>query len=227
LLTEIPSKPGFKDCNIERTVIGDNSQYNEHNIDNSKHIERIDIGDNSQYYENYINNSQNIYSENYSKYEGRKENDNIFWNIFTAFIEKLAPLFISRFDESKTILLGFSVAILGFLISSSPFLFFSDNNLSIIPDDAGYKLEFTFLFGYFLVIIAALILSIVLIGNHTKCKKCNKDFGYKEVKRPLIEETRCSDGIRKKTTRYYKCQYCGDEKNVPMERTIKYKDLLK
>lgn len=108
-------------------------------------------------------------------------------------------------------LLGFSVAVLGFLTSSSPSLFFGSNNFPTVSDDTGYKLEFTFLFfGYPLVITGFLIFSSVLISNHTKCKKCNQDLGYKEIKRLLIEETRCSEGIIKKTTRYYKCQYCGD-----------------
>lgn len=205
MLTKKSSNPKFDNCNIERTIIGDNSQYYEHYTDNSQHTH---------------------ISENYSTFEGRKENENIIWNIFTAFIEKLAPFFISRFGETKTTILGFSISILGVLFCSYPVLF-NDNNLSIILDNTGQKFEFTFVFGYALVIIAVIILSIGLISDHTKCKKCNKGFGYKEIKRPLIEETRCSKGIIQKTTRYYKCQYCGDEKIVSSKRIIKYKDLLK
>ena len=78
-MTKISCKPEFENCKIERTVLGDKSQYNEHYEDKSQHI--------------YNDNSRHIYSGNHSTYKGQKETDNIFMSIL---INPTAP-----FDFSK------------------------------------------------------------------------------------------------------------------------------
>jgi hypothetical protein len=101
-------------------------------------------------------------------------------------------------------------------------------SFSTLSNDNKYYLSLLKLFfSYILVSIGSLILLSIAFSDHTKCKICGRSFGYKEIKRPLIEERNCSDGIRKKTVRYYKCQYCGAEEKVPHEQLIKYEYLLK
>lgn len=186
----------FEKCKIEGNVFGNNSSY----TDNSKHT---------------------YFSGNYCTYEGRKENDNIFPNIFLLILEKLAPLFIDRYGKSRSILLGFFIVILGGFVAFSSILSTDTSNFSNVQNDTGYNLEFLKLFfSYTLIFIGSIIFLSISASDHTKCKVCGRGFGYKEIRRPLIEEMICSDGIRKKTTRYYKCQYCGNEKVVPIKELI-------
>jgi hypothetical protein len=176
------SKQKFENCKFEGNVFGNNSNY----TDNSKHTH---------------------VSGNYCTYEGWKENK-IFLNLI---LEKLAPLLISHFGKSKSMLLGFSIAIVGFLIG----------NFSII-NDSDYHLQFLKLFfSLFLASIGCIMFLSIVTNDSTKCETCGRGFAYKEIKRPLIEETYCSEGIIRKTTRYYKCQYCNDEKVVLIEELMK------
>jgi hypothetical protein len=213
-LTKISSKPEFENCKIERTVFGDKSQYNEHYEDKSQHI--------------YNDNSRHIYSGNHSTYKGQKETDNIFMSIYFALIEKLAPKFFSRFGETGTMLLGFLSLILGGITLNSSVIYNLSNNFWIISNDVGHHLEtLTIFFGFLLFTVGIIMVSSKMISTQTKCEQCKRNFGYKETKRPLVEETKCSDGIRKTTTRYYKCQFCGYETEIPFERLIKYEELKK
>lgn len=187
------SKQKFKNCKFEGNVFGNNSNY----TDNSKHTH---------------------VSGNYCTYEGWKKS-NIFSNLI---LEKLAPLFISRFGESKSMLLGFSISILGVFVGTSSIIFGNNSNLSIISNDFEFYLELIKMaFSSLLFLIGYTIFFSIVVNDRTKCKVCGRGFAYKEIKRPLIEETYCSEGIIRKTIRYYKCQYCNDEKVVLIEELIK------
>jgi hypothetical protein len=176
------SKQKFKNCKFEGNVFGNNSNY----TDNSKHTH---------------------VSGNYCTYEGWKENK-IFSNLI---LEKLAPLLISHFGKSKSMLLGFSIAIVGSLIG----------NFSIINDSDSHLQFLKLFFSLFLASIGCIMFLSIVTNDSTKCKTCGRGFAYKEVKRPLIEETYCSEGIIKKTIRYYRCQYCNDENVLLIEELIK------
>lgn len=190
------SKQKFENCKFKGNVFGNNSHY----TDNSQHTH---------------------VSGNYCTYEGWKEN-NIFSNILQLILEKLAPLLISRFGRSKSILLGVSVAIVGLVIGNSSILFPNTTNFSTLSNSSDYHLGFLKIyFGLFLSSIGCIIFLSIVTNDGTKCKTCGRGFAYKETKRPLIEETYCSEGIVKKTTRYYKCQYCNDEKVLLIEELIK------
>ncbi|RXA21833.1 hypothetical protein EQO05_00935 [Methanosarcina sp. MSH10X1] len=186
----------FEKCKIEGNVFENNSIY----TDNSKHTH---------------------FSGNYCTYEGRKENDNILLNIFLFILEKLAPLFIDRYGKSKSMFLGLFIVILGGFVAFSSILSTDVPDFLIVQNNTGYYLEFLKLFfSYILILIGSIIFLSIFASDHTKCKMCGRGFGYKEIRRPLIEEMICSDGTRKKTTRYYKCQYCGAEKVEPTEELI-------
>ncbi len=187
------SKQKFKNCKFEGNVFGNNSNY----TDNSKYTH---------------------VSGNYCTYEGWKENK-IFSNLI---LEKLAPLLISRFGESKSMLLGFSILLFGCFVGTSSILFKNNSDLPTTSNDFEFDLWFIKMaFSSLLFLTGFTIFFSIVDNNQTKCKICGRGFGYKEIKRPLIEETYCSEGIIKKTTRYYKCQYCNDEKVVLIEELIK------
>lgn len=149
-------------------------------------------------------------------------------NIFESILEKLATFFIGRYGKSKSMLLGLFIAICGIFVDYFSILSTDVTNFSNAQTNIGYDLEFLkLLFSLIIASIGATISLSVVASDHTKCKICGRSFGYKEIKRPFIKEINCSDGIRKKTVRYYKCQYCGAEEEVPHEQLIKYEHLLK
>jgi hypothetical protein len=186
----------FENCKIEGNVIGNNSHY----VDNSQHT---------------------LVSGNYCTYEGWKEN-NIISNILRPILKKLAPLLISRFGKLKSMLLGLSIMIVGFLISESPILLPNTTGFPTVSNVNDFHLELLrMFFGLLLLFFGCTIFLSIVANESTKCEKCGRSFAYKEIKRPLVKETYCSEGIVKKTTRYYKCQYCNDEKVTLIEELIK------
>jgi|CZCB01.1.fsa_nt_gi DNA-directed RNA polymerase subunit RPC12/RpoP len=202
-MPKISSKQKFENCKIEGSVLGDHSQL----IDKSQHHTHI--------------------SGNYCNYEGRTEDSNPSAYIITYILKKLSSFLISHFGELKSKLLGVFIIILGL---------FGAINTIISTYNAGFSTtsssEFNLWFIqmgiiYLLVCTGFVILLSISTNNHTKCEKCGQSFAYKERKRPLVEEKNCSDGIRQKTTRYYKCQYCGHEREMPYNRLIKYEYLIK
>lgn len=216
---------------IESIVINFNvgkiNQFAMGDHNTSVSFENCTIGGNV--FGSYTDNSRHPHiSGNYCTYEGRKESEDLFSYIFTCILEKLAHLLISRYGKLKSMLLGLFIAICGGFVAIYPILFGNITFFSKESTDVEYGLLFPNLFfSYIAVSIGLLILLSIVVSDHTKCKQCGRGFSYKEIKRPLIEETNCSDGIRKKTIRYYKCQYCGAEEEVPYEKVIKYKDLIK
>lgn len=200
-MPKISSKQKFENCKIEGSVLGDHSQL----IDNSQH-----------------------YSGNYCTYEGRTEDSDPFSYIITYILKKRSSFLISHFGELKSKLLGIFIIILGLFGAITTVISTYINGFSTISNSYFSLWIIKMGFISLLVFIGLVILLSIIDNNHTKCEKCGQSFAYKERKRPLIKEKNCSDGIRQETTRYYKCQYCGHEreKQYPT-RLIKYDYLLK
>lgn len=202
-MPKISSKQKFENCEIKGNVLGDNAQYT----------------DNSQYHTNI--------SGNYCTYEGRTEDSNLFSYIITYILKKLSSFLISHFGELKSKLLGIFIIISGLFGAINTIISTYNTGFSTTSSSEFNLWSIKMGFIYLLVCTGLVIFSSISTNNHTKCEKCGHSFAYKEIKRPLIEETKCSDGIRQKTTRYYKCQYCDHERETQYKKLIKYEYILK
>ncbi|MCK4795872.1 MAG: hypothetical protein KAT05_00750 [Spirochaetes bacterium] len=65
--------------------------------------------------------------------------------------------------------------------------------------------------GLAFLLIGGLLLRVLKYHSSSQCKNCKKHYAYKEIGTPTIKELGTSKGIRKTTTRYYKCKFCGDK----------------
>lgn len=77
-----------------------------------------------------------------------------------------------------------------------------------------------FLGGIMFFLISSDLFDIESYYKISKCKKCNRDFAYEEIKKPLVKKISTYDDYEETETRYFKCKYCNDE-------DLKIKSLLK
>lgn len=68
-----------------------------------------------------------------------------------------------------------------------------------------------FLGGIMFFFISSDLLEIEDYYKISKCKKCNRDFAYEEIKKPLVKKVSTYDDYEETETRYFKCKYCNDE----------------
>lgn len=74
--------------------------------------------------------------------------------------------------------------------------------------------------GVILLFIGAYLFKILEYHVSTQCEKCDKEFAYEEVGTPSVRDVETREGIRRTTTRQYKCRFCGHK------ITRKFHDLI-
>lgn len=147
------------------------------------------------------------------RYEGDK--------IDTFIIKKLSIFFINILGERRVKLIGLISTIIGIIDIIAWILSIS---YQVIP--ISYN-EYTFYvvgFGFLLVVIGLFFLKMYKYKHESKCPKCKKDYAMDEHKDPYVKDIETSDGIRRTTTRFYKCKYCGYEETVVEKELIPYEE---
>lgn len=141
------------------------------------------------------------------EYHGDKEN---------VFIHKrVSPLLIKKYGEKNIGILG----LISFISSLITILSW----LGVFPFVSSFEVihsRLVLYIGVFLFIVAVSLLGISSYYKSRICKKCNREFAYEEYKDPSVQETRTSKGVRRITTRYYKCKFCGNEDVKNIKETI-------
>jgi hypothetical protein len=143
--------------------------------------------------------------DNSVNYEGDKED--------VTFLKNISQYLIGRFGKKK---IGFGGAIslifgvIGILTgfnSTVPNVKMYPYLPSISNPYANSLLILSFVF----LALGAILFSAIQYHASSQCKECNKEYAYEEVGTPTVKEIKTSEGIRKITTRTYKCKFCGDE----------------
>ena len=140
-------------------------------------------------------------------------------------IENFSKNITNNYDEKKVslwagILAG--IGLIGDTISINSVLPSGTKIINFIP-----KFNLTFGWIIFSVCLLFLIVGIWVISAikykyDSTCPKCSKHYAMKESKNPAIREVRAYDGIKRTTTRNYKCKYCSYEKEASHTETIPY-----
>ncbi|AKJ37649.1 hypothetical protein [Methanosarcina barkeri] len=68
-----------------------------------------------------------------------------------------------------------------------------------------------FFAGMIFVFVASYLDEIENYYNISRCKKCDREFAYEEIKKPFIKIVSTYDKYEETTTRYMKCKYCNSE----------------
>jgi hypothetical protein len=75
-----------------------------------------------------------------------------------------------------------------------------------------FLISILFLIGLIFVPVALYLDEIVNYYKISRCRKCGRNFAYKEIKKPLLKTVSTYYGYEETVTRYLKCKYCRDEK---------------
>lgn len=161
------------------------------------------------------NNNEVIINQNNNtvSYQGDKENVFIF--------EKISPILMKKYGRKKIGVFGF-ISLISGLITIFTWLN-SISTFKIFPFLSDFELLHSKLFfylGILLFFIGAILLSVLSYHESAKCKNCGKEYAYKEYKDPYVQETKTSKGVRRITTRYYICKFCGYEDSIKSKETI-------
>lgn len=180
------------------------TNINATNVDRTSHKNTRDVI--------YGNVTQNI-SDGTITYEGDIR-DNFF-------IEKSSIFLINFLGERKVKYIGLITTIVG-IIDVIAWVVSITND--IIPMTYNKYTFYVVGFGFLLVIFGLLFLKLLTYKIERKCPKCNKDYAMEEYRDPDVKEVETSEGLRKKTTRYYKCKYCGNEDTIIEKDLIPYEE---
>mgnify|MGYP001264868801 CR=1 FL=1 len=153
------------------------------------------------------NNKVTINQNNTVEYQGDKEDSFV--------LKRVSPYLIKKYGEKNIRFSG--------LISLTSGLITILSWFGIFPFVSNFKFihsSFFFYLGMFLFLVASLLLGISSYYESRKCKRCNREFAYEEYKDPSIQEIKTSKGVRRMTTRYYKCKFCGNEDTKNIKETV-------
>ncbi len=144
-----------------------------------------------------------IISSESKVYEVNKEN---------VIVEKIvAPYLIKRYGKNKVSFVGAISLISGLItIITAINSMFSVKIYSFLPAAPKSISNWMLFFGFILVLVGSLFLSVLTYHSSTKCKKCKKDFAYEEIKNPIRQDTETEEGTWRTITKTYECKYCGD-----------------
>lgn len=140
-------------------------------------------------------------------------------NIFL--LEKSSIFFINLLGEKKVKYIGLLSTILG-IIDVIGWIVSITNR--IIPMTYNGYTFYVVGLGIILIIIGIIFLKMHSYKIQSKCSKCNKDYSMQEFKDPNVKEVETSEGVRKTTTRFYKCKYCGYEDTDVEKELIPYEE---
>lgn len=150
-------------------------------------------------------------------YELDRETDTLtisFEGYFCSFPERLAPSLIYIFGSGGAGTLKVATMFMSILLLLLSILeILSEGNSSLLP-------TILFFASFTLFLIFSYISEIENYYNISKCKKCGRDFAFREIKEPFIKMVSTYDKFEKTITRYMKCRYCNND-NIKTE--IDYK----
>ncbi|PIU62161.1 hypothetical protein COS83_02895 [archaeon CG07_land_8_20_14_0_80_38_8] len=160
---------------------------------------------------------KNIVKTNDVKYPTSKVN--------VANLEKFSKWIINKYGERKPIIVGGILALLGlsgilFSLNSISDIFFS-----FLPSWFKAPSDIAVPFIVISVIIFGLgcyLLSLIQYKYESKCPKCNTFYALEEIGVPAVRQVKAHDGVKKTTTRHYKCKFCDFTKSEPFTETIPY-----
>ena len=183
---------------------------------NSAKSSSISIGSSNKFGDGNVighNNEVIINQDNNVTYEGDKENNFI--------LQIISPVLIRKYGKKNVGITGFISFISGLITISTWFNSLSENNLfPFLPSIDTFSSQMVLYLGLILVVIGILLFSVITYHSANQCKKCKEEFAYDENRDPTIEEVKTVDGTKIKTTRYYKCKFCGYEETAVIKRTV-------
>ncbi len=150
-----------------------------------------------------INIIKNI-PDNSVKYEVDKED--------VTFLRNISPYLIGRYGKKK---IGFTggisliLSVIGILTgfnSTTPNVKLYPYLPAVPNSYANSVLILSFVF----LALGIILFAVIQYHTSSQCRKCNQEYAYEEVGTPTVKEVKTSEGIRKVTTRTYKCKFCGD-----------------
>lgn len=145
-------------------------------------------------------------------YEGDKEQNFI--------LKTISPFLIRKYGKKNVGITGFISIIFGLLTDLTWFNSSSGNNLfSFLPSIDTFSSQWVLYIGLIFTGIGAVLFSVFTYHSANQCKKCEKEFAYDEINDPKIEEVKTVNGTKIKTTRYYRCKFCGYEDAV-IKKTV-------
>lgn len=146
-------------------------------------------------------------NSNTVEYQGDKKNSFVF--------KRISPFLIDKYGE-KNIRISGLISLISSLITIFSWL-------GVFPFISQFEVIHSSLFFYFgisLFLAAFLLLGTASYYKSRLCKKCNREFAYEEYKDPSVQEIKTSKGVRRITTRYYRCKFCGNEDIKDIKETI-------
>lgn len=160
-----------------------------------------EINDNTVYYETNISDVKNI--ETFSKY------------------------ITSHFSKTKITIAGLISLLAGLFSMFTGLNSYTSDTFVILKRVAlskGFGVPLIFI-GLGLIVIGFILIYALQYKKYTKCKnkKCEKEYAYKPSKNPIVREVDSSDKIRRTTTHFYKCRYCGHKYKSKYNQSIPYK----
>ncbi len=124
---------------------------------------------------------------------------------------------INKFGEKKPLIFGVVTFIAGiFTIITGLNSLMPDINifswvplwLAVSPNFAPYSIAI----GILLASLGGYLISLIQYKYDSQCPKCKKHYGMEEIGKPKVRETETKEGLRRTTTRAYKCKFCNYEK---------------
>lgn len=155
------------------------------------------------------NNNKVIINQNSNTVEYQGDKKNFF------VLKRISPFLINKYGE-KNIRISGLISLISSLITI--FSWFG-----VFPFMSQFEVihsSLFFYFGIFLFFAALLLLGTASYYKSRICNKCNREFAYEEYKDPSVQEIKTSQGVRRMTTRYYKCKFCGNEDIKDIKETV-------
>ncbi len=130
----------------------------------------------------------------------------------TTFLKNISPYLIGRFGKKKIGLGGAISLIFGVIGILTGFN--SVPNVKMypyLPSIPNPYANSILILSFVLLAFGVILFSALQYHASSQCNRCNKEYAYEEVGTPSVKEIKTSEGVRKITTRTYKCKFCGDE----------------
>jgi len=183
---------------------------------NDVHSSPINIGSSNKFGDgNVIGHSNEVIINqgNNVTYEGDKENNFV--------LQIISPFLIKKYGRKNVGIAGFISFISSLITISTWFNSSSGNNFfPFLPSIDILSSRWILYLGFGLLVIGILLISVLAYHSATRCENCKKEFAYDEIRDPKIEQIKTLEGTRIKTTRYYKCKFCGHEDTAVSKRTV-------
>lgn len=163
-----------------------------------------------------IGNSNNVvYKENQNivQYKGFKK------NVF--FLAQISPYVIRKIGEKNVKIVGLVSLISGLITIYLWVSSFNNNDSSFIHNLVSAHLTLITYCGIFLFTVFFLCVGIKSYHSNTTCKNCNKEFAYKELENPDVEDVKTADGYIRTIKRHYTCQFCGYKESISFREEMK------